>query len=166
MISWFLLLLQKPCLKPDFVCQAPSDSLQSGAPLLHISCQTLTSPTWEPPLHLLFFVSTFPGTALPINFLLSAAPHLHRLLNLLAAIIALQAKCDTTSIFPLLLHVCHRHPSPGIIIAGTLSVFFLRRLIPLMACHNGAGGCQLNVQTANGLGVNQDLKEYEAVSRL
>lgn len=111
--------LQKPCLKPDIVCQAPSDSLQSWKPpLLPVSPQLskspvrkLTSPTWEssslPPL--LFFVSTFSYFALSVYFLpsfnLSASPPFtpglfSRLLNLLPAIIALFAKCDTTSIFP------------------------------------------------------------------
>lgn len=101
--------LQKPCLKPDIVCQAPSDSLQSGGPsaphqalILHISCQTLTSPMWDssPPS---FFSLPFPISAplflsifyslsffLPLLtsrfFLVSwtcSVPSLHRWLNVI-----------------------------------------------------------------------------------
>lgn len=75
------------------------------APTLHISCQTLTSPTWEssPPL---LFVSTFLYLVLsifyPPSFLLPLSSfHFPRLLNLFGVIIAPLAKCDTTSIFPL-----------------------------------------------------------------
>lgn len=106
--------VQKPCLKPDIVCQAPSDLLQSRggggpcalhqAPTLQISCQTLTSPTLESsPL------SSFP--AFPIYFLLSLSlshsAHLSlwgffsRCSYLFCTIIAPLAKCDTTTIFPL-----------------------------------------------------------------
>lgn len=104
--------LQKPCLKPDIVCQAPSDSRQSGAPRLPIRPRHSTSPVrlWRLPCgnHLppLLFVSTFLYLVLsifyPPSFLLPLSSfHYPRLLNLFGVIIAPLAKCDTTSIFPL-----------------------------------------------------------------
>lgn len=104
--------LQKPCLKPDIVCQAPSDSRQSGAPRLPIRPRHSTSPVrlWRLPRgnHLppLLFVSTFLYLVLSIfyspSFLLPLSSfHCPRLLNLFGVIIAPLAKCDTTSIFPL-----------------------------------------------------------------
>lgn len=99
--------VQKPCLKPDIVCQAPSDLLQSrggGGPVLSIRPRHSRSPVrrwrlprWNhlPSLLFLLFPSIFYSLSLSlilptfhsgVSFLVArtcSAPSLHRWLNVI-----------------------------------------------------------------------------------
>lgn len=89
-------------------CSQGAPVLSIRAPNLHISCQTLTSPTWEssPPFLPIFFFLLSLSCSSHLFFTLPHSLHLllwgffSRLFNLFCAIIAPSAKFDSTTIFP------------------------------------------------------------------